>query len=138
MHSKGDAAKFLKEKLNIDKCIYMGNDLNDISMFSNALDDNDFIVIASNEHKEITELLVNYLKEECKIKGIQWSSVKLLILQDENVNSFLKRMRKVLTIVSPPNRIKSIKKEPKKYILKDNWSNVISINKKRMEDSNYR
>ena len=41
-------------------------------MFSNALDDNDFIVIASNEHPDITNSLVEYLKEECKVKGIDW------------------------------------------------------------------
>ena len=46
MHTKGSAAKRLKSKLGLDLCIYLGNDLNDISMFSNALDDNDFIVIA--------------------------------------------------------------------------------------------
>ena len=100
MHTKGKASEDLREKLNLDTCIYFGNDLNDVSMFSNALDDNDFIVIASNEKEQITDMLVEYLQNECKIKGINWENAKLLVLEDRNVNSFLDRMCKLLTRLS--------------------------------------
>ena len=100
MHTKGKAAEQLREKLNLDTCVYLGNDLNDISMFSNALDDNDFIVIANHEDKEITEMLIKYLKEECKIKGINWDDARLLVLQDNNVNRFLNRMNGIMRAIT--------------------------------------
>lgn len=83
--------------------------MNDISMFSNALDDNDFIVIASNEHKDITSSLVEYLKEECKVKGIEWEDAKLLVLEDQNVNRFLHRIRTVLSLVNSKRKEQDIK-----------------------------
>lgn len=100
MNTKGSAAKYMKTILNLDSCIYLGNDLNDIPMFSKGIDDNDFIVIASNEKEQITDMLVEYLQNECKIKGINWENAKLLVLEDGNVNSFLDRMCKLLTRLS--------------------------------------
>ena len=99
MHTKGEAAKQLREDLQLDTCIYLGNDLNDITMFSNAIDDNDFIVIASHEDKKITNMVVRYLKEECKIKGKNWEDIRLLVLKEENVNDFLNKMNKIMNIV---------------------------------------
>ncbi len=106
MHTKGDSAKQLKEKLELDTCIYLGNDLNDISMFSNALDDNDFMVIANNEHEETTKAVVEYLKEECKIKGIDWKDARLLVLEEQNVNRFLNQIRNILEIINRRQRMK--------------------------------
>lgn len=100
MHTKGKASEDLREKLSLDTCIYFGNDLNDISMFSNALDDNDFIVIANNEKQEITDMLVEYLQEECKVKGIEWQDARVLVLEDRNVNNFLHRMSKILGVLN--------------------------------------
>lgn len=100
MHTKGEASEDLIKKLNLDTCIYLGNDLNDITMFSNALDDNDFIVIANNEKQDITNMLLEYLQEECKIKGIEWKDARLLVLEDENVNNFLHRMSKILGVLN--------------------------------------
>lgn len=100
MHTKGKAAEQLRQKLKLDTCVYLGNDLNDISMFSNAIDDNDFIVIANNEDKEITKMLIKYLKEEAKIKGIDWEDTRLLVLEDENVNKFLNKMSRIMRTIS--------------------------------------
>lgn len=100
MHTKGQASEELRKKLKLDTCIYLGNDLNDITMFSNALDYNDFIVIANNEKREITEMLIEYLQEECKIKGIEWEDARLLVLEDENVNNFLHRTSKILGVLN--------------------------------------
>ena len=86
----------MKEKLGLDSCIYLGNDLNDVSMFSNALDDNDFIVIAANERANITNGIIEFLKSDCNIKGIDWESVKLLVLEERSVNKFLKQIVRVL------------------------------------------
>ena len=127
MHTKGEAAKKLKEQLQLDTCIYLGNDLNDISMFSNALDDNDFIVIASNEHPNITNTLVDYLKEECKVKGIEWEDAKLLVLEDQNVNKFLHRIRTILTLVNSKRKQQDLKK---KYRVNIN-NNVAQANAKK-------
>lgn len=104
MHTKGKAAEQLKESLKLDTCVYLGNDLNDITMFSNALEDNDFIVIANHEKNEITDMLIDYLKEECKIKGISWEDIKLLVLEDENVNKFLNKMSKIMGIIELKKR----------------------------------
>ena len=83
-------------------------------MFSNALDDNDFIVIAANERANITNLIIDFLKSDCNIKGIDWESVKLLVLEERSVNKFLKQTVRVLKNV----RNASKRKEPdirKKY-----------------------
>lgn len=98
----------MKERLELDSCIYLGNDLNDVSMFSNALDDNDFIVIAANERANITNLIIDFLKSDCNIKGIDWESVKLLVLEERSVNKFLKQTVRVLKNV----RNASKRKEP--------------------------
>lgn len=111
MHTKGEASKKLKQKLGLDTCIYLGNDLNDITMFSNALEDNDFIVIANHELKEITKRLVEYLQEECKIKGIEWKDTRLLVLEDENVNSFLHTTSKILGVLNSKRKPQSIRKK---------------------------
>ena len=107
MHTKGEAAKKLKNQLGLDTCIYLGNDLNDLSMFSNALEDNDFIVIANNEHQEITRTLVDYLEQECKLKGINWKDINLLVLAQQNVNRFLRTIRRVLGVINAKQRWKS-------------------------------
>ena len=107
MHTKGKAAKELKKQLGLDTCIYLGNDLNDLSMFSEALDDNDFIVIANNEHQEITKALVDYLEQECKLNGINWKDVNLLVLAEQNVNRFLRTIRRVLSIINAKQRWKA-------------------------------
>jgi hypothetical protein len=102
----------------------LGNDLNDVSMFSNALDDNDFIVIAANERTNITNGIIEFLKSDCNIKGIDWESVKLLVLEERSVNKFLKQVVRVLKNV----RDASKRKEPdirKKYKVE----NVKSIGK---------
>lgn len=107
MHTKGKASEDLREKLGLDTCIYFGNDLNDISMFSNALDDNDFIVIANNEKKEITDMLIEYLQEECKIKGIEWQDARILVLEDRSVNNFLQRMSKILGVLNSGRKLQT-------------------------------
>lgn len=107
MHTKGSAANYMKKMLNLESCIYLGNDLNDISMFSKGIDDNDFVVIATNEKKYITDMLVKYLKSECEIKGINWEKIKLLVLKERDVNRFLLSMTRVLgRLNSEPNRKK--------------------------------
>lgn len=139
MHTKGKAAHDLKETLNLDTCIYLGNDLNDISMFSNALDDNDFIVVAKHEKKEITLMILNYLKEECKIKGIDWEEVRLVVLEEENVNNFLNRMSKILGIINsgkrnnPKDNIRAKYKAKVKPIQGSNKK----INKKKKSDGRF-
>lgn len=135
MHTKGESAKELKNSLGIDTCIYLGNDLNDISMFSVALDDNDFMVIANNEHKDIPESIVSYLKEECKIKGINWEDVKILLLKNQNVNIFLKRICQILTITN----ISKIKTKAKKVPKNKTKDKVIRERKnKKRKDKFYR
>lgn len=123
MHTKGKASEDLREKLGLDTCIYLGNDLNDISMFSNALDDNDFVVIANNEKQEITDMLLEYLQEECKIKGIEWEDARVLVLEDKNVNNFLNRMSKILGVLN------SEKKPQTKDIRRKYRAQVKPINK---------
>lgn len=113
MHTKGKAAKDLKEELGLDTCIYLGNDINDITMFSNALDDNDFIVIANNEYHNITEMLLEQLREECKLKGIDWNTVRLLVLKEENVNSFLHRISKILAVLNSERKPQNIRQRYK-------------------------
>ena len=105
MNTKGDAAKYLKKKLKIDTCVYLGNDLNDLSMFSNAIDDDDFVVIAKHEHEEITKMLIEYLKEECSLKHKKWEDFRLLVLDDLNVNKFLHKISKVLRAISSKTKI---------------------------------
>ena len=109
MHTKGRAAEQLREKLKLDTCVYLGNDLNDISMFSNALDDNDFIVIANHE------------------------DIKLLVLEDENVNKFLNKMSRIMRIIS-------IKKQEKqgvrvKYRVNIKEQNKLANQQKKTEDN---
>ena len=108
MHTKGEAAKTLKQELGLDTCIYLGNDLNDITMFSTALEDDDFIVIASHEHKKITEMLMSYLKQECATKGIRWEDTKLLVLEEENVNNFLNRISKIMAVLNSKRKQSNI------------------------------
>ncbi len=111
MHTKGQAAKLLKKRLGIDTCIYLGNDLNDVPMFSVALDDNDFIVIANNyEHSDIPETIIKYLKAECEVKGINWEDVKILLLEEQNVNSFLIRINRIINVFNQRKKQDIIKK----------------------------
>ncbi len=131
MHTKGEASKKIKEMLGLDICIYFGNDLNDITMFSNAIEDNDFIVIANNEYKGITEMLENYLKEECRIKGIEWESTKLLVLEDENVNSFLNKISKILGVLSSGKMSQNLRK---KYRVDIKQQNRLTKQRKKTVD----
>ena len=134
MHTKGKAAKELRKKLKLDICIYLGNDLNDITMFSNALDDNDFIVIAKNEDTSITDMLVKYLQKECEIKGIEWKDARLLVLEDENVNNFLHRMSKILGVLNSKRKPKDIRKKYKvDKTMKKSTNNVKLIPKRRSD-----
>lgn len=134
MHTKGEASKELKNKLGLDTCIYLGNDLNDITMFSNALDDNDFIVIAKNEYTDITDMLVKYLQKECEIKGIEWKDVRLLVLEDENVNNFLHRTSKILGVLNSQKKPKYIRKKYKvDNTGKKSINNIKSTPKKRSD-----
>lgn len=138
MHTKGKASKDLIEGLGLDTCIYLGNDLNDISMFSNALDDNDFIVIANNEKKEITDMLVRYLQEECRVKGIEWHDARVLVLEDENVNNFLHRMSKILGVLNSGKRSKAqdVRSKYKVHVGPINKSSYI-INKRKRADGKF-
>ena len=135
MHSKGDAAKLLKEELGLDTCIYLGNDLNDVTMFSNAIDDDDFIVIANNEYKNITKMLIEYLKKEYELKGKEWEDAKLLVLEDQNVNNFLNRISKILAVLNSKKESKNIRKkyvvEPVKPKMKDIYKNRINSRKRK-------
>ena len=114
-NTKGDAAKYLKKKLKIDTCVYLGNDLNDLSMFSNAIDDDDFVVIAKHEREENTKMIIQYLKEECKLKNKNWDEFKILVLDELNVNKFLHKISKVLRVISSK---KKINKKEDEYLKK--------------------
>lgn len=96
MHTKGTVVKYFREKLNLDTCILLGNDLNDIPMFSEGLSNGDFIVIANHPNPEITNLILTYLQEECRLKGINWEHANLLLLKRDNVNFFLKNLNSAL------------------------------------------
>lgn len=118
-YTKGSASRQLKEKLGLDTCIYLGNDLNDLSMFSNAIEDDDFIVIANHDYnKSITIMLEKLLKEECKAKGKDWEEVKLLVLEEEYVNDFLRRISRVLAVLNPGQKLREIKNKKKSQIKK--------------------
>ena len=114
MHTKGEAARKLKDRLKLDSCIYLGNDLNDLSMFSEAINDDDFIVIANHEDKKITNMLIRYLQEECKTKRIKWEDTKLLVLDEDNVNSFLSRTSKLFGILNSRRKSKISEVKSKK------------------------
>lgn len=132
MHTKGTASKYIKNRLNLDCTIYLGNDLNDITMFSEALNDKDFIVIASNEYQKITNMLLEYLQEECKLKGIDWEKTQLLVLKDKDVNKFLFRMERILRNIERQknsNKDKSYNKP--KDISDKEMMKLKEINKKR-------
>lgn len=138
MHTKGSAAKRLKSKLGLDLCIYLGNDLNDISMFSNALDDNDFIVIAKNEKPEITDMLLDYLKQECRIKGIEWNDARILVLDEGNVNNFLHRTSKILGVLNSGQKSKKEDMRTKyKVTVKKPNSKPINQVKRRKADGRF-
>lgn len=82
-------------------------------MFSNALDDNDFIVIANNEYPKITEMLLRQLQEECRLKELDWDNIKLLLLEEENVNSFLRRTSKILAVLNSGRKPQTIRQKYK-------------------------
>lgn len=142
-YTKGSASKQLKEELGLETCIYLGNDLNDLSMFSNALEDDDFIVIANHDYnKLITDMLEKYLQEECNKKGIKWSDVKLLVLEDEYVNDFLQKISKILAVLNSGQRAQDIRSRYKVVIKnKNNEANQTKNRfdrKKRVQQKNYR
>ena len=103
MCTKGEAAKKLKQQLDLDVCVYCGNDLNDISMFSEAINDGDFIVIAKNQDEKVTKGITGYLEEECRCKQ---KGLNSLVLKEDNVNSFLRRMSTLLAVLNSERRHK--------------------------------
>lgn len=107
-------------------------------MFSNALDDDDFIVIANNEYPKITEMLLRHLQEECRLKGLDWDNVKLLLLEEENVNSFLRRTNKILAVLNSGRKPQTIRQKYK-YNVKP-IKRIFEINKdtRRIDYGNFR
>ena len=99
-NNKGQAMEYMTRKLDLDRCIVLGNDLNDLSMFEVALKRGDHIVIANNEHPEITDELIQRLKDFCKAEKINWSKSNVLVLEEQNVNNFLHQILMVLGTVS--------------------------------------
>ena len=132
MYTKGTASKLLKDELGLDTCIYLGNDLNDLPMFSNALEDEDFIVIANHDYnKAITTMLEKCLKEECKAKGIEWTDAKLLVLEDEYVNGFLQKMSKILAVLNSGRKPQDIRH--KYRVVNKNRNEQANQTKKRFD-----
>ena len=107
-------------------------------MFSNALDDNDFIVIANNEYPRITEMLLEQLQEECRLKGLDWDNVKLLLLEEENVNSFLRRTRKILAVLNSGRKPQTIRQKYKYNAQTIKRSFEINRGTRKMEHGNFR
>lgn len=112
--------------------------MNDITMFSNALDDNDFIVIANNEYQKITETLLEYLQKECGIKGIDWDSVKLLLLEEENVNSFLRRTSKILAVLNSERKPQTFRQRCRYNVQQIKRIPRVNRNARRMDYGNFR
>lgn len=106
-NNKGQAMEDMTRRLGLDRCIVLGNDLNDLSMFEVALKRGDHIVIAGNEYPEITDELIKRLKEFCKAEKISWSKSNVLVLEEKNVNAFL---QKVLMVVGAVNKGKNNRK----------------------------
>ena len=132
MYSKGTASKKLKNELGLDTCIYLGNDLNDLSMFSNALEDDDFIVIANHDYnKRITAMLEKCLYEECQTKGIDWADAKLLVLKEEYVNNFLRKMSKILAVLNSGKKVKDVRSTYK--VVVENKNKEANRTKKRLD-----
>ena len=65
-YDKGTAAEELIDALEIDRCIYLGDDLNDVPMFRKGLQNNDFIIVANSKEHEVTESVVSELQEEMR------------------------------------------------------------------------
>ena len=97
----------MKKRENIDACIYLGNDFNDISMFVEAIKDDDFIVIVGEENKT-TDTIKEYLQVECRERGKNWEEVRRLDLDEEAANKFLLKFHRILRNIEAKN-----KKEPK-------------------------
>lgn len=102
-HTKGTAANFVKQRTGLDTCIYLGNDLNDISMFVEGLKNDDFIVIVSSEGKKTTDMLEDYLKVECTERGKEWETIKLLRLDEKDANKFLLKFHRILRNIERKN-----------------------------------
>ncbi len=98
-NDKGQAMKYMISKLRLDRCIALGNDLNDLSMFKIALQKGDHIVIAGNEHPEITKQLIAELKGYCCSEKISWTKSNVLVLEEQNVNEFLRKISLIMQIV---------------------------------------
>ena len=129
MHTKGTAVQFIRDRLKLDCSICLGNDLNDISMFSKALENDDFIVIANCEEPKITKMIIDYLKEECRAKNIDWEKVKLLVLEDKDVNQFLYKMNRILS------NIKNIKNK-KEQTRKNDYKSTKAVGLKKQNGKN--
>ena len=65
----------MKRRENIDACIYLGNDFNDISMFVEAIKDDDFIVIVGEQNKT-TNAIKEYLQDLLVLSDYEKEFVK--------------------------------------------------------------
>ena len=95
-HTKGTAAKFIKKRIGLDTCIYLGNDLNDISMFVEGIKDEDFIVIVDSADKKTAAVVKKYLDIECGERGKKLEEVKLLEVDEKDANKFLLKFHRIL------------------------------------------
>jgi len=123
-NNKGQAMEYIVQKLNLDRCIVLGNDLNDLSMFEVALKRGDHIVIANNEHLEITDELIQRLKEFCKEERISWLKSNILVLEEQNVNNFLQQVLMVLGTVNKGKTSRKIFMDRLKYKQESQMVNV--------------
>lgn len=96
----------MKRRENIDACIYLGNDFNDISMFVEAIKDDDFIVIVGEQNKT-TNAIKEYLQVECREREKDWEDVKQLDLDEEAANRFLLKFHRILKNIEIENSAKT-------------------------------
>lgn len=104
-HTKGTAAKFIKKRIGLDTCIYLGNDLNDISMFVEGIKDGDFIVIVDSEDKKTAAIVKEYLDIECGERGKNLEEVNLLEIDEKDSNKFLLKFHRILRNMERKNII---------------------------------
>lgn len=102
-NDKGQAMQYMIDLLELDKCIVLGNDLNDLGMFKLALKRGDSVVIANSEYPGVTRELVNKLIEFCRQEKIDWKASNILILQESNVNKFLQKAQTIMSMVNRNN-----------------------------------
>jgi len=88
-HDKGKATQIFRKKLDFQRCIFLGNDLNDLSMFYNAAENNDYIVISENEENKIAQQLKEKVIEYTKEKQINFDQERILIINEKDITRFL-------------------------------------------------